>query len=142
VSVIIEEDLVGLLPGDSISTTIYITEISMITDDFSNIPVATDSLKLMVYDVDAITSINQPNLEDQIQVFPNPTNEHIYIHSNIGIESVEILDLLGKRIAFYPLDQEYQTKISLSEDSPNNVYIAKINTREGVLSKRVVRKPK
>lgn len=142
VSVIIEEDLVGLLPGDSMSTTIYITEISMITDDFSSIPVATDSLKLMVYDIDAITSINQPNLEDQVQVFPNPTNEHIYIHSNIGIESVEILDLLGKRVAFYPLKQEYQTKISLSKDSANNVYIARINTREGVLSKRIIRKPK
>ncbi|WP_460220570.1 T9SS type A sorting domain-containing protein [Psychroserpens sp. MEBiC05023] len=55
---------------------------------------------------------------------PNPTEDQIFIIGTHKIKTVEILDILGKRVAFFQLDKSI-IKLNISELKPG-MYLLRV----------------
>jgi len=75
---------------------------------------------------------NDPAETATITVYPNPTEDHLYIKSTAQLNSVEVVDLVGRS----KLQQGNATTISLASLAAGNYYV-KITTASG---KSVVKK--
>ncbi|WP_282031277.1 T9SS type A sorting domain-containing protein [Winogradskyella eximia] len=79
-------------------------------------------------------STNEFNLNSSISVYPNPvtTELNIAIKDNQSITSMELFNMLGKKIA--------TTKALNLDVSPyqSGIYILKVSTKEGQISKRII----
>jgi len=77
---------------------------------------------LMVFSNENLKTDDVENVE--IQVFPNPANDNLYIHSTQKIQT-EIYDLTGKLIL-----QTSENPIKTSV-LPNGIYVIRISTNSG-----------
>jgi hypothetical protein len=78
--------------------------------------------------------LNEVTLQKaSVTVFPNPASDFITVESNLAIKSIEFYDLLGKRVL-----TASQTNVVELEQLPAGVYLLKINSTEGSLTKRLV----
>ncbi|MFA6484626.1 MAG: T9SS type A sorting domain-containing protein [Bacteroidales bacterium] len=77
-------------------------------------------------------SVNEVAMEN-IEIFPNPTNDHIRVTSSIPVSSVEILDLLGRRVFYDSHGDKSEIEIQIRE---RGVYFVRV----GIQGKTVVRK--
>lgn len=88
---------------------------------------------------DTSTGIEDKVIERELDFYPNPT----YNQLNINIEglqstSVEITDLLGKRILLKSVNPS-QKSLELSlKDLKQGVYLLQVKTKAGIIVKRVV----
>lgn len=82
--------------------------------------------------------VEEVNLETQLQVFPNPSNGHVQVQLNgqDRMETIRLLDLLGNRVAEFPL-QQIDGTVDLHLDYPTGYYILQVHTTNG----RVANKP-
>jgi hypothetical protein len=71
------------------------------------------------------TSINDDSKLSEINIYPNPATNVVYINSSIKVEKVEILNLLGKIILLQKIDQNSNSEINISGFS-RGVYLIKI----------------
>ncbi len=80
-----------------------------------------------------VTSVQDPSLEKEYQVFPNPTNGIIKV-SGENISQVEVINLAGDII--------YQgTSVSLDfSGQSDGVYFLKIITSQGLVTKKILKK--
>ncbi|MDX5428205.1 MAG: T9SS type A sorting domain-containing protein [Bacteroidota bacterium] len=85
----------------------------------------------------ANASISEDFLSSQVNLFPNPTAGWVQIESSIRIESIEVVDLQG-RVLIENQTSEFNS-IDLT-DLLSGVYLFRIFTREGVVTKKVVLK--
>ncbi|MFK7971681.1 MAG: T9SS type A sorting domain-containing protein [Bacteroidia bacterium] len=83
------------------------------------------------------TSINDEQLANRIQLFPNPAQQSVRLHApaNIAIEQVDILDNLGKVVLHHI---EARTSINVASLS-SGIYTIRILTSESVALKRFVK---
>ena len=72
---------------------------------------------------------------NQLQIFPNPTKDEIFIKSNLPIEKVEIYSLTGVLMLS---ETNFTEKISVSA-LPQGVYLLKIYTDKGLAVSKVVK---
>lgn len=72
--------------------------------------------------------------KESITLYPNPTNDFIYINSGDEIKEVSVIDISGKIIANY-----HQNYIDLSELEAG-LYSLKILTQTGSVLKKVIKK--
>jgi len=105
-------------PGTGVGTIDYFSGIAPELDSFSFSTLSTEDSTV---------------LESDISIYPNPTSEFITISSAISINKVELYDLLGKKV-FYTSETS-QIKIS---QLPVGVYLVKIYSVKGVLSKKIM----
>ncbi|MDA9774291.1 T9SS type A sorting domain-containing protein, partial [Saprospiraceae bacterium] len=78
------------------------------------------------------------NLEADINLYPNPSTNHIFIHANRSVEisTVEIFTMDGQLVESKTIN--YQTaRVNVADMNPG-IYIAKIETTEGVAMKKFV----
>ncbi|TCO11024.1 putative repeat protein (TIGR02543 family)/predicted secreted protein (Por secretion system target) [Natronoflexus pectinivorans] len=83
-----------------------------------------------------ITSISEePLFGHSISIYPNPTKSHIYIEGVKGNSSIEVISITGKKM----MQRENQSgKVYLDVSClDNGIYILKISSKIGVLSKKV-----
>ena len=97
-----------------------------------------DGFKLYIDDIsvskDDPASINEIS-SVQVTVFPNPTSDLVYIHSENEITSIQLVDLSGQLL----IDNQHNTVLKLS-DLPIGIYLLTVNTDQGTITKRVVKK--
>jgi len=74
-------------------------------------------------------------LSNQLQIFPNPTNDEIYIKTDLQIEKVEIYSLLGSLLIS---ENSFKGKISVSA-LPTGTYLLKVYTDKGMIVSKVVK---
>jgi len=74
-------------------------------------------------------------LEKQTAVYPNPVNDilKVEIQNNIKIETLELFDVLGKRIKVFDKDKKV---LHLSEIL-SGIYILVIKTDKGIVRKKI-----
>ena len=72
---------------------------------------------------------------NQLQIFPNPAKEEIFIKSDLQIEKVEIYSLTG---ALLLSENNFNEKISVSALS-RGVYLLKVFTDKGVIINKIVK---
>jgi len=74
------------------------------------------------------------SISDIIKVYPNPTSDLIHIESVNAIDSIELFDVLGKRVLTFKNDVE---KVSVSH-LQRGVYILKVYSSQGNLTKKLI----
>jgi hypothetical protein len=83
-----------------------------------------------------ITDISSENIENQIQIFPNPASGELYISGNIDVnDAYEITSIEGKTLQ---IGRYKQSSISL-EGLEAGMYLIKIKTNTGELVQRFVK---
>lgn len=124
VSIIIEDNLVDLLPEDSTTILLQIRDIYAVDEDLNNISVASDSLVFWIYHPDALTSTDDPIIDINdlnLSYFPNPANNTVTIKTPVEIDQFQLLNNQGM-----VLKQQYYWKPGLHEmdlgDVPNGIY--------------------
>ena len=80
----------------------------------------------------------RPPLEDAVRVFPNPAQGLLYVElkDDYQGEQVSMYNSLGEKVLQQTLPQQLN-KIELT-DLPAGIYLLKVNTERGEISKRVV----
>lgn len=77
--------------------------------------------------------VNEFDLSDKINIYPNPTSDVINIQSQLTIDRVELYDVIGKKALVSKQTQNISTN-----HLQTGVYFLKVTTNEGELVKRVV----
>ena len=82
-----------------------------------------------------ITYVWQPELQEKISIYPNPSRGITYLQYNVGIkvQQLQLVDATGKVIKHFPHDA---TKLSFPEVAPG-IYFLRIKTEQGTLSKKI-----
>jgi len=84
-------------------------------------------------------SIVSPSFNDRITIYPNPMKEELIITSENRIEKIEICDIAGHTVETR-LIASLQGNATINVSSlPQGVYLVKIYTDKGVVTKKVVK---
>jgi len=95
--------------------------------------VASFSSVTILWEATGTVDVNEILLEDDIQIFPNPTKNIFHIRGE-NISEIEILNLTGTLI----LKNKSTTRIDMS-DFKNGVYLVKFKTNSGTIVKKLVK---
>jgi len=72
-------------------------------------------------------------LAGDISIYPNPVKDELKIESELTIKNVELCDITGKTLSTHTTNT-----INVSH-LPQSVYLVKIHTDKGVVTKRVIK---
>ena len=86
---------------------------------------------------DALASVSENSLVNQITIFPNPATNILYIqnNSNYFIDTISIYTMLGKLIY---QSNDTQTTVDISTLS-DGMYLVKLNNGSQVISKKIIK---
>ena len=94
-------------------------------------------------DCTTVSTKEEPKTEaEEIKIFPNPSNDivNIEIAENQLIDNIEIYNISGKRLKYFPYqNQEIKVAIALPENE-GNIFLVKVKTKNGtVVVKKVIK---
>ncbi len=78
-------------------------------------------------------NVDEEILNQKISIYPNPTSDFINIKSQIPIISIQLFDVLGKKVLTSKIIKPLNIKHLVS-----GVYLLKITSEKGKLTKRVI----
>lgn len=86
--------------------------------------------------VQSYAGVNELFNSEQVKVFPNPANDklHVHITNNLKVEYT-LIDTYGREVK-----KMNQKEIDVS-NLPNGIYIFRINTEKGIISKKIIVQP-
>jgi Secretion system C-terminal sorting domain len=131
---IIEDDVVSM-DQQEVETVFYIEKITMFDDEFNVAPVVSDSMVITIVQ-DPLSNKN-PIEEFEIDVFPNPVSDQLFIESPHEIEEVMLYNALGQLV----LRQSFQNENSVSlqlENMVSGIYFVKIKTPQGIITRKIL----
>lgn len=74
-----------------------------------------------------------------VNLYPNPIDEVFTIESTDGLREILIIDVSG-RIVNHTQSASYKTKLAINTaDLTSGVYIVKVQTRKGIISKKIIK---
>ena len=131
-SIIIQDVLVDLMPiNDSADVVLSIRKIAMYNQEFELESVVEDSVQLMIYHPEALTSTTKPEIAEP-GIYPNPTKGNIIIESDSAIEWVELYDSKGAKVLEVNGKQEQKLSLDLQERNITpGLYTAILYNKEG-----------
>jgi len=92
---------------------------------------STDSI--VIHDPSDIRSINP---EEKLQIYPNPSNDKFTLDNGQKLmKEVYLYDVMGRKVQYLPVNAP-STTVDVS-DLPNGIYVVKISTASGVLTRKV-----
>ena len=74
-------------------------------------------------------------IANQLQIYPNPAENEVFINSDLPIEKVEIYSITG---ALLVSEDNFKEKISVSALS-QGIYFLKVYTTEGLTVRKIVK---
>lgn len=106
-TIIIEDDLIGLLPADvdSADITIRIHSERAVDGDYAGVPIFSDSLQLTLYHPDFLLSQADPPTRTSVRVFPNPTRGAFFVETRGQWHALTVFDPLGREIRSVRVDR-------------------------------------
>jgi PKD repeat protein len=85
-----------------------------------------------------ITKVVDPVLSDKVKVFPNPVSDILNINlGELNGQVLELYDVLGKRVIYRDIESESVLELNVN-NFEKGIYLLKIQTDQGIVSKRVV----
>ena len=83
--------------------------------------------------------INEYSQETKVKVYPNPTNDRLYIETETETNDITIYDVYG-RVQNLRISESQNLRISIDVAKLNaGIYFIKINTEEGNIVKRIIK---
>jgi len=96
-----------------------------------------DGFKLYIDDI-SVTKDDPAAISEitnvQLSVYPNPTNDVVYVQTETEINSIQLMDLSGKLIR----DNQTNTVLK-THDLPNGIYLLTVFTTQGKITRRIVK---
>ena len=77
-------------------------------------------------------------LTSSVNIYPNPTNDRLYIKTETEIEEIVVYDIYGRRQQLSAISG--QPSVIDVADLKSGIYFIKINTNEGNIVKRIIKK--
>ena len=106
--------------------------VKMYSNDFKN-PLYTFAISANGVVPSNVSAISK----DLVKVYPNPVNNQLFIESNANIQSIEIIDLAGKKI--FENNQDQLNKIEISTmNYPSGFYIVNVKSQNKVYSSKFI----
>src|SRR5574343_422279 len=81
-------------------------------------------------------SLNEMNQEESISIYPNPTSETLTINGLDNSALLTVLSLNGIQLLSKQISNGEEVDLSFL---PKSIYILKIETSKGVITKRIVK---
>jgi hypothetical protein len=78
------------------------------------------------------------NFETVASLYPNPTNGLLYIHSNVSIKNIFVLNALGQQMMEYTNVNQQDKELNLNS-LPKGIYFVRLETARGFMIKKVVK---
>jgi len=91
-----------------------------------------ESEQQLCYDVLTVVSVEDIALEKGLNVFPNPTDDILYIESNETPDNIEVFDIIGQRIGI-----DYQNNMIDMSQQETGVYLIRVTYEEGSVTRRI-----
>jgi hypothetical protein len=85
------------------------------------------------------TNTETITLGEQIQMIPNPTNGLLHLTFPTTVIQIEIIDVNGRLLEQKVVQNQVNTTLNLS-DLPNQIYLIRLITESGVVTKRIVKR--
>jgi hypothetical protein len=95
-----------------------------------------DSIVVLVL-TDNNTGIASVSIGNEVDLYPNPSLNHVWINSHYPIVTVELYDIIGKMVKREINIGNTQTKLEL-DNIVSGLYSVKITTEKGVIVKRLI----
>jgi len=129
-----EDNIIGKTGSTLVDLNLEISNVVLLNQNLIQQPViAADP----VFSI--ITSSNKELLlEEEIEVFPNPTTGQLTINAgNLQINQIELFNLVGQQIYRESIKKKstYSCNFSWIE---NGVFVLKINSSKGILVKKIM----
>jgi len=83
------------------------------------------------------SSLSEINVDNKVEVYPNPSSKEIYINSQYIINSIEILNSLGQRVYREKINSINKT-IDISTLN-KGIYIIELKTDKGVIHRKFIK---
>jgi len=138
ISIVIEDIIVGI----NIDTfQLQIDSIFLIDDQFNKVAVVPDTVSIVVTnDPKLLTAVKDPIIPN-MQIFPNPTSDHLYLQSNITLEEVRLVDNLGRTILLQAQSlKKTLYHIQIPALTPG-LYWLSAQTEAGIISQKIIIQP-
>jgi len=78
----------------------------------------------------SLTTLNHSRQKEFFEVYPNPTNDFIFIDSSLPIDKIQLIDIRGREVLFWNKEMEAYD-LSVLE---NGIYFLKISSINGLLN--------
>lgn len=134
---IIEDDLIGLRPGDTAHVHVGIKFIKMKNGDFLDIPVVGDTTTIVIHHPDMLVPDKEIPIEAQVKIYPNPAADWLRIASPVAIEQVEIFNAVGRLFDYVKPEEFYDINIHLHDYKPG-IYFIKIHLKSGFVTQKII----
>jgi hypothetical protein len=82
--------------------------------------------------------INEYSHNTNINIYPNPTNDKLYIKAETEIEDVVVYDVYGRHLVTETPSLQDNVAINV-ENLKSGIYFVKINTGKGNIVKRIIK---
>ena len=94
------------------------------------------------YNGDCNLSINDLELSDSIEIFPNPSNGEFFIKnsSSIVLEKAVLFDIRGKQLFEYQISNNLSVNSFRIASAANGIYFIKIFSKEGSVTRKIMQK--
>ncbi|MCL7765546.1 T9SS type A sorting domain-containing protein, partial [Polaribacter sp. Z014] len=87
-----------------------------------------------------VLGLNEDILSAQTSIYADNDNNNIIISKNqeVNIQKVELFDILGKKVSTWNINEQKPTyQLDIKKQIITGVYIVKMNTNKGTISKKV-----
>ncbi|MCB9265308.1 MAG: T9SS type A sorting domain-containing protein [Lewinellaceae bacterium] len=135
-SIVIEDIIVGLEKVDTFR--LRIDSILLIDESLNTYPVVPDTATILITKDSALVSTSNPKAMVNVQVFPNPVSDKLFIKCNTRISELLLVDALGKTVTVQKNDSPGSiTQIEVS-GLPGGLYWAIGRTATGSFREKII----
>ncbi len=140
VSFIIDADIIDgrdEAEGQSFSVSINVVKV---IDKFGNeLDISLSEEPASVFFVNnIITKVVDPVLSEKVKVFPNPVYDMLNIDlGDLKGQTLELYDVLGNRVIYQELQSDQMINLNVNQ-FVSGMYFLKIQTDQGIVSKRII----
>ncbi|MEM8908438.1 MAG: T9SS type A sorting domain-containing protein, partial [Bacteroidota bacterium] len=132
--------IVDIIGGRAETETIFdipVNGIIAVGSDGQPMDIALDAEPAKVVFLSDLTALNNPELEKQIKIFPNPATTHLNIQiGDLRGSQIELFDLLGQQVLVEPMNGN-QHQLATGHLA-KGLYLLNIQTDEGVATRKVM----
>jgi hypothetical protein len=129
----------GTLHQDNITETTYTFVAAPEGKHIYGVSAILDDCESEIVEIEFTTTTGISELEDGFMVYPNPTRGELKVESgDLRVESVEIFDVLGKKV----FEQKENLTILRSYDLtvlPPGIYFVRIQTENNAVTRKIVK---